>query len=235
MTDVEPAEETGPVSDENGHAEDREQTVAQANGDPLADNLTEEQLAKIAEMRAELGTDPEPDDDPEPEPAPVDDEQGKALERAVKNYSKAVVGALGATLEPFELCPCCHPSTPGLYLTHELSQENVARMKAILGMPSMENYRVDHRYLECATCGGQGSVLTPSKKANEMVKPCIDCKAKGWITHDPLVKEPERAPALDVLVTSEGVEQVEPPAFDPWGRPHGDPDYYRMPLPGVTV
>ena len=23
--------------------------------------------------------------------------------------------------------------------------------------------------------------------------------------------------------------------LDPWGRPYGDPDYYRMPVPGVTV
>jgi hypothetical protein len=102
-------------------------------------------------------------------------------------------------------------------------------------MPALENYEYDRRYFKCATCNGKGHVRTPSDVPAEMVKPCIDCGQRGWVPGDEKIKVVERAPILDA--PSNGGEDVasEPPPFDPWGRPFGDPDYYRMPIAGVTT
>jgi hypothetical protein len=173
--------------------------------------------------------------EPEPEPEPADDAQVQALFRAVKNYSKAVVGVLGADLGDFTLCPCCDPRTPGLYLEHPHSDEQMAALRAIVGLPSLENYRRDNRYSPCATCDGLGTVLTGSRVPAHMTGRCVDCNGSGYISHDAGRPTPEPAPILSALGNGGELSPDDPPAFDPWGRPYGDPDYYRMPVPGATV
>ena len=176
-----------------------------------------------------------PEPEPEPEPEPADDAQVQALFRAVKNYSKAVVGVLGADLGDFALCPCCDPRTPGLYLEHPHTDEQMAQLRAIVGLPSLENYRRDNRYAPCSTCDGLGTVLTGSRVPAHMTGRCVDCNGSGYISHDAGRPTPEPAPILSALGNGGELSPDDPPAFDPWGRPYGDPDYYRMPVPGAPV
>jgi hypothetical protein len=64
---------------------------------------------------------------------------------------------------------------------------------------------------------------------------CADCQGSGYISHGETRPTPTPAPALEPAGNGGELVNGEPPAFDPWGRPYGDPDYYRMPIAGVTT
>jgi hypothetical protein len=159
----------------------------------------------------------------------------KKVARAAQTYWNKVREQYGDDLGGFHACPLCDGYPPGLYWPVELPPEKAAALKQILGLPALENYKRANAYGVCATCDGLGTVLTGSMVPAHMTHQCVDCGGKGYIAHEPKWDAPARSPILDA--PANGGEEVpgEPPAFDPWGRPHGDPDYYRMPIAGVTT
>lgn len=159
----------------------------------------------------------------------------KKVAQSAKTYWESVRRNYGDDLGGFHECPLCVGYPPGLYFPSELPPEKAAALRTILGMPSIENYKRDNAYATCSTCDGLGTVLTGSKVPKEMTARCFDCAGKGFIAHDPERKAPERAPILDAPTNGGEVHTDEAPPYDPWGRPLGDPDYYRMPIPGATV
>ena len=179
--------------------------------------------------------------EPEPEPGAAGQSEAemlkanRAVAKSAQTYWAAVQRNYGDDLGGFHECPLCVGYPPGLYFPAELPQEKRAALNALLGYPSLDNYRRDNAYLTCATCDGLGTILTGSKVPKNMTAQCADCGGKGWITESPRRQVPERAPILDGAAPAPGEVDGEPPPFDPWGRPHGDPDYYRMPIVGVTT
>jgi hypothetical protein len=159
----------------------------------------------------------------------------KKVARAAQTYWNKVREQYGDDLGGFHSCPLCVGYPPGLYWPSELPPEKAAALKTILGMPAMENYKRANAYMVCATCDGLGTVLTGSMVPAHMTHQCVDCGGRGYIAHEAKWEGPARSPILDA--PANGGEEVvgEAPAFDPWGRPHGDPDYYRMPIAGVTT
>lgn len=156
--------------------------------------------------------------------------QNKKVAQSAKTYWESVHRNYGDDLGGFELCPCCVGYPPGLIFPKAaLPPEKQAALRALLGMPSLENYKRDNNYAPCATCDGLGTVLTGSKVPQQMTARCVDCNGTGFITHD-LTRRPAQSPPVLAAVENGG-EPVpdEPPAFDPWGREFGHPDYGRLP------
>jgi len=122
----------------------------------------------------------EPDSAAAEAQASADEEQRKAMERAVRNYGRAIVGVLGADLGPFAICPCCHPSTPGLFIAHEHSDAEIASMRQILGLPDLTNYTGDRYARTCPDCSGFGVTLTGSRVPKHATIQCLTCKGRGY-------------------------------------------------------
>jgi hypothetical protein len=159
----------------------------------------------------------------------------KKVGRAAQTYWNKVREQYGDDMGGFHSCPLCDGFPPGLFWPSELPPEKAAALKQLLGLPSLENYRRDNAYLPCATCDGLGTVLTGSRVPANMTRQCKDCAGKGWITDLVELRDPARSPLLDQAAPEAGTVQDDPPPFDPWGRAYGDPDYYRMPIPGATT
>lgn len=175
------------------------------------------------------------DDSPQAQSEAAMLEANKKVARSAQTYWESVRRNYGDDLGGFHECPLCTGYPPGLYFPSELPPEKVVALKTILGLPSMDNYKRANAYGVCATCDGLGTVLTGSKVTAHMTHQCVDCGGRGYIAHEAKWEGPARAPALDPPANGHAVEQVEAPEFDPWGRPKGDPDYYRMPIAGVTT
>jgi hypothetical protein len=159
----------------------------------------------------------------------------KKVARAAQTYWNKVREQYGEDLGGFHECPLCVGYPPGLYWPSELPAEKSAALKTILGQPALENYKRANAYGVCATCDGLGTVLTGSMVPAHMTHQCVDCAGKGYIAHEAKWDAPAKSPLLAPDVNGTEPETAEAPAFDPWGRPHGDPDYYRMPIAGVTT
>jgi hypothetical protein len=159
----------------------------------------------------------------------------KKVARAAQTYWNKVREQYGGDLGGFHECPLCVGYPPGLYWPSELPAEKAAALKTILGQPALENYKRANAYGVCATCDGLGTVLTGSMVPAHMTHQCVDCTGRGYIAHEAKWEGPARSPILDAPVNGGEEAPAEAPAFDPWGRPHGDPDYYRMPIAGVTT
>lgn len=159
-------------------------------------------------------------------------EQAKKLDRATKAYSGKVVEALGADLGGFLSCELCEPFYPGLRLPVPLTAEQIATLRNVIGLPSLETMVQDKFSRQCPDCEGKGKVLTGSAIAKYASITCLSCKGKGWV---PIGDERR----LDHHRTDEGppapgdehgeLDADAPPDADPWGRPKGDPDYGRLP------
>lgn len=159
----------------------------------------------------------------------------KKVAKSAQTYWESVRRNYGDDLGGFHECPLCVGYPPGLFFPSELPPEKVAALKTLLGMPSMDNYKRANAYGVCATCDGLGTVLTGSMVPAHMTHRCVDCDGKGYIAHDAKWDSPTKAPILSAPANGGETEPVEAPDFDPWGRPKGDPDYYRMPIAGVTT
>jgi hypothetical protein len=147
--------------------------------------------------------------EPEPEPEPADDAQVQALFRAVKNYSKAVVGVLGADLGDFTLCPCCDPRTPGLYIEHPHSDEQVYMMRAILGLPDISTYAKDVYSKQCEVCHGRRRVLSGAMDGPEVTLECLACKGRGWMPVGP-ERDAQRPPIAATFDAAPAAIDAEP-------------------------
>jgi hypothetical protein len=175
----------------------------------------------------------EPDEQAANDAAMLD--ANKKVARAAQTYWNKVREQYGQDLGGFHECPLCVGYPPGLYWPSELPAEKAAALKTILGQPALENYKRANAYGVCATCEGLGTVLTGSMVPAHMTHQCVDCSGRGYIAHEAKWEGPAKSPLLET--STNGVETTSegPPAFDPWGRAHGDPDYYRMPIAGVTT
>jgi hypothetical protein len=159
----------------------------------------------------------EPDETSETEQAAsADNEEIKALQRAVKNYGKAVVGILGTDLGPFAICPCCSPLTPGLYIEHEHTDEEIYALRNVLGLPDISTYAKDTYSKQCEVCKGRRRVLSGALDGPEVTLECLECKGRGWV---PVGNERDKqlvppAAAFDNAAADPSVEPapVLPPA-----------------------
>ena len=159
----------------------------------------------------------------------------KKVAKSAQTYWESVRRNYGDDLGGFHECPLCVGYPPGLFFPSELPPEKKAALKSLLGLPALDNYKRDNAFLTCSTCDGLGTVLTGSKVPGKDTHMCVDCDGRGYITHDANRTAPARSPLLDAPVNGGEVVMDDPPPYDPWGRAYGDPDYYRMPIPGATT
>jgi hypothetical protein len=215
----------------------------------MSDTEQETTLEPVADPDVEPSpdeTEPEPEpDEPEPEPdegehvptsppPPPDTEADveakiKKLATASRNYSRRIVEILGDDLDGWLTCELCEAHYPGIRLPVPPDEALAAKLRSILGMPALENYRRDNQYNPCATCDGLGTILTGSKVAAHMTRTCGACKGTGYID-----MRTGEAPTLNGTTTPnvhlpEPIPTEEAPDVDPWGTPLGDPDYGRLP------
>jgi hypothetical protein len=159
---------------------------------------------------------------------------GKLSKRG-QGYSKAALEILGDDLGGLIPCELCGPHWPGLRPPIPPDAETAAKLRVLIGMPSNENFRQDPLSEECLNCGGLGKVLTGSKVSQYETMTCPTCHGRGFRTSRSSTDAPELAPPIEGAEPEPLTVDDEPPSHDPWGRPRGDPDYYRMPIPGATT
>lgn len=170
-------------------------------------------------------------DDAEPEPAPSADLDAKLakLQKRAASYSKGVAEILGDGLEGLIPCELCGPHWPGLRPPVALDADTIAKLRVVLGEPADENYVQDPESSACETCNGLGRVLTGSlvEKYRRLV--CPSCDGRGYRTSRAATAEPV-AEGSNVVPLASATDDTDPvPDTDPWGRPKGHPDYFRMP------
>lgn len=181
----------------------------------------------------------EPEEEPEavvpPAPGPEDVEierQYKLLSSAGKAYGRKVVEALGDDLSGWLQCELCNTPFPGIRLPKPLEAEQIAVLRTVVGLPSLDNMSADPYSRACDACNGKGRTRTGSDVSAYSVIECLKCHGKGWI---PVGDERRNDFVNQPVVPASIAADVEaPPAepnpdVDPWGRRRGDPDFGRLP------
>lgn len=217
-----PPEEPAPDTPDGEPAPDEEPVESAPNEEPSPEEEPDEPV-------------PPPSSPPPPSSEDRIEQATKALGKAAKAYAGKVLDTLGPELDGWVTCELCRDYFPGIRLPSEPNPETKAALRVVLGMPALDNFEQDPDTHRCPVCNGKGSVKTGSDVPQYEAQRCGKCGGKGFVGPS---GQPEPAPVVEPnghapVVTPAAAD--DPPDFDPWGRPRGDPDYYRMPIPGVST
>lgn len=173
-------------------------------------------------------TEPEqPPAEPEPEPeqgyseAELDKIRGQLEKEATRHANRVseIMGAMGQTLVPCELCD---ETTPGFHWPAEMvppSDDLRGRLLAVLRNPPEPGLRESPHTATCPDCDGWGKVLSGSRVADNKRIVCPTCKGNGYT-----VKGVQTAP--DLLDTAPRPAIVAAPDVD---TPQADSDVWGSP------
>lgn len=198
----------------------------------------------------------EPDEEPdEPQeaaqtPVPVGltpellEKRSRSAEKRFETYERGIRGLYdeeAANFLPCPLCPSDHKGLVDVRFAGRIPDEIEADVKAYLGLARPVELRQSTRTRECPSCGGEGDVLSGSKKATQKIKPCEDCKGYGFVP--PPGEAQGNGMTGPTQFSPETLERVlqEPDDRDEWGEPRilpdgrENPNFGRMPNRKVLV
>ena len=175
------------------------------------------------------------EDEDAPEPSDEAREQNERIKKLAKradSYSKSVVELLGEDLDGLIACELCSDhGFPGLRYPLAIPAEVVAKLRTLVGLPALDNFKQGTHTETCSVCDGQGKVLTGSRIEKYATMTCQRCEGYGYLIDGvPVKQRVDQIPPAPESLDAEALLQAEPkPEVDPWGRAKGDPDYGRMP------
>lgn len=198
------------------------------------------------------GPDEEPDEPQEAAQTPVAhgpsdlalEEMAVKGEKKWNNYKTGMEGIYegsGKALLPCPLCPSQHKGFVDVNFAGRIPEEVEADVKSYMGLARPVELRQSTRTRECPSCGGEGDVLSGSKKATQKIKPCEDCKGYGFVP--PPGETQGNGMTGPTQFSPETLERVlqEPDDRDEWGEPRilpdgrENPNFGRMPNRKVLV
>ena len=150
----------------------------------------------------------------------------KSLEREAERHAREVSKRAGPFLPELHPCPLCF--TPGFTVTVPAGAFDPERRQAVMvamGEPPEPPYRTAKDAVTCDDCDGWGLVLTGSKSANFVTKPCTRCTGSGWINPPVQLAPPPVIPPTFPGPVLAGVPYDPSLPTDQWGRPSGHPHY----------
>lgn len=156
--------------------------------DPEADTPPDE-----GEDDTGAGEEEQPEEAPEPQPEPPAappapdtasriEEVSTALYKAAKSYSKRVGDILEGDSLGITVCPLCATDFPGLLTPAPRSDEAIAAVRPIIGLPDLTTYAEDRYARGCDRCAGRGKTLTGSRVPEYATMRCPDCNGTGFKT-----------------------------------------------------
>lgn len=226
-TEEETVERDEPAEDFAPHDGTRCEEITIVAGTHLQCSLDEGHEGDHSYQPVERETYIEPTDDSREQT-----ERIKKLRERADRYSKSVVDLLGDDLDGLIACELCSEhGFPGLRFPLEIPAETKGKLRVLIGLPSLDNFRQANNTETCPVCQGLGKVLTGSQIERYATITCQRCEGYGYMIDGIAPKNrPQVAGALPEPESLDAERADEPtPEVDPWGRPKGDPDYGRMP------
>lgn len=117
---------------------------------------------------------------PPPDTESMLDEITRGLERAAKNYGKRVADVLGSDWHGLMPCPLCSEHFPGVLTPAPLSEDTIAAVRPLIGLPDLSTYKDDRFARACDRCNGLGKTLTGSRVPAYATMQCNDCRGTGF-------------------------------------------------------
>lgn len=172
------------------------------------------------------GADQEPDggegegsgEPAQPEPGSPDtesrlDELTSQLMRAAKNYGKRVADIFGDDWQGCMPCPLCATDFPGILTPAPRSDEVIAAVRPIIGLPDLSTFKEDRFARACDRCNGLGKTLTGSRVPSFATMQCNDCKGTGFQTAEAGAQAPVANGHADVTPPPTHVDEEPSPAL----------------------
>jgi hypothetical protein len=104
----------------------------------------------------------------------------KQLERRAQSYGKSLATILGDDWHGLVPCPLCSEHFPGLLTPAPPSEETIAAIRPLIGLPDFSNYVPDTFARKCERCSGRGKTLTGSQVPEYATMRCKDCNGTGF-------------------------------------------------------
>lgn len=213
------------VANREADEAERDEDDAQADDAPTVDPTENDEALEEAE-REEV---------PEPPSDAVIEKTYRAIRTKAENYTKAQSALLAETGIPWEQCPTCQvagfvaPFDPND--ADDWSRKQIT--DAYFGGTEPEYKPAPHSDM-CATCDGEGQVLSGAKRRESRLIACPDCSGLGYRVKATPPPPPAPTTYAQPGVTPPGVAPAELQAPDLWQRPYGHPHYGQPPaLVGV--
>lgn len=154
---------------------------------------------------------------------------GTRLDNENERHWKRINEIMGADAQQLVPCELCFIKTPGYRWDAAPNAETTARVRVVIGMPDLSNYRPSSTETVCDTCNGLGKVRTGSAVAQFETANCDPCQGKGFVA----TRERTQTVALDAPAEADkngqGHWHDDGTERDMFGTPITDPDYGKMP------
>jgi hypothetical protein len=106
----------------------------------------------------------------------------KQLERRAQSYGKSLATILGDDWHGLVPCPLCAEHFPGLLTPAPPSEETIAAIRPLIGLPDFSNYVPDTFARQCNRCSGRGKTLTGSQVPEYATMRCKECNGTGFVS-----------------------------------------------------
>lgn len=164
--------------------------------------------------------DAQPDEPAPAPPAPPATESQleavtNALAKEARRYGNAVARIFGDDWLGCMPCPLCATDFPGVLTPAPRSDDVIAAVRPIIGLPDLSNYRQDAHARACDQCDGKGMTLTGSTVPKYATIQCSACKGRGFRSSAPEHEVPAYVNGGVVEAPATHVEPEAPPAMPP--------------------
>lgn len=162
--------------------------------------------------------DEQPADEPAPPPPAPDteaqlDKITTALSKAARTYGNRVAAIFGDDWQGCIPCPLCATDFPGVLTPAPRSDEVVAAVRPIIGLPDLTTYREDRFARTCERCDGRGKTLTGSRVPEYATMRCPECQGSGFKSAEQSAPAPVHTNGYDAPPLPTHVEDAPVPAM----------------------
>lgn len=198
------------------------ETIEEPEEEPVeAEPETDEELA-AAEEEAELEDASTPTEE-QIAKAMADAEKRNAdildkLDREAQRHRNRLAEILEEDILSCVPCELCRADPAGwIDMSTPIPDEVKQRVRIQIGDREPENWQPDPDSQRCATCDGQGEVVSGSRKTGQTELVCLDCNGRGWVDRGEMrrrVGRPATVLAAPVQVAvSNGPAEVKPSGY----------------------
>jgi len=104
------------------------------------------------------------------------------LAKAARTYGNRVTAIFGDDWMGCVPCPLCAEDFPGVVTPAPRSEQAVATVRPLIGLPDLTTYREDRFARTCERCDGRGKTLTGSRVPAYATMQCPECLGTGFKT-----------------------------------------------------
>lgn len=171
----------------------------------------------------------EAEDNGQPDSATASNKALKQLDAEAIRHNKRVQEIMGDDSAFLVQCELCPPNLAGWRFDSAPSEDVTARVRVVIGLPDLENYRPSATEHRCDDCGGLGRVRSGSLIPAHEALLCDACHGKGYVASRPRLAPVPDEPAAALVPNGDSSDWGDGIKRDMFGTPETDPDYGMMP------